>query len=63
MGSEIVHSRRSEQLREAIEERIATGRYQPGMRLDETELANEFEVSRTPIREALMQLAFLQILV
>ena len=58
MGNEVVHSRRSEQLRETIEERIATGRYQPGMRLDETELATEFEVSRTPIREALMQLAF-----
>ncbi|NOR50173.1 MAG: GntR family transcriptional regulator, partial [Desulfuromonadales bacterium] len=50
--------RRSEQLREIIEERIATGVYQPGMQLDETELATEFEVSRTPIREALMQLAF-----
>ncbi len=50
--------RRSEQLREIIEERIATGVYLPGMQLDETELATEFEVSRTPIREALMQLAF-----
>jgi DNA-binding GntR family transcriptional regulator len=58
MENVIVHSRRSEKLREMIEERIATGRYQPGMRLDETELATEFEVSRTPIREALMQLAF-----
>ena len=50
--------RRSEQLREIIEERIATGIYFPGMQLDETELAHEFDVSRTPIREALMQLAF-----
>jgi len=49
--------RRSEQLREVIEERIATGHYRPGMRLDETELATEFEVSRTPVREAFMQLA------
>jgi DNA-binding GntR family transcriptional regulator len=51
-------SRLSERLREVIEERIATGAYQPGAQLDETELATEFEVSRTPIREALMQLAF-----
>lgn len=48
--------RRSEQLREAIEERIATGVYAPGKHLDETELAGEFGVSRTPIREALIQL-------
>lgn len=48
--------RRSEQLREIIEERIATGAYPPGMRLDENELAAEFGVSRTPIREALLQL-------
>jgi DNA-binding GntR family transcriptional regulator len=52
------HFRRSDQLRETIEERIVTGRYLPGMRLDEVELATEFEVSRTPIREALMQLAY-----
>jgi DNA-binding GntR family transcriptional regulator len=48
--------RRSEHLREAIEERIATGLYPPGTRLDESELAAEFAVSRTPIREALIQL-------
>lgn len=58
MNGETVHTRRSEHLLEVIEERIATGLYLPGMRLDETELANEFEVSRTPIREALIQLAF-----
>jgi DNA-binding GntR family transcriptional regulator len=48
--------RRSERLREVIEERIATGDYPPGTRLDENELAAEFGVSRTPIREALIQL-------
>jgi DNA-binding GntR family transcriptional regulator len=57
MENGLAHSRRSERLREIIEERIATGVYPPGMKLDETELSNEFEVSRTPIREALMQLA------
>src|SRR5690554_6707136 len=51
-----VPARRSEYLRETIEERIATGEYGPGMRLDESELAEEFGVSRTPIREALIQL-------
>jgi DNA-binding GntR family transcriptional regulator len=44
-------------LREKIEEEIATGVLRPGTRLDETELAERFGVSRTPIREALIQLA------
>ena len=46
-------TRLSERLRESIEEEIATGRLLPGTRLDETELATRFGVSRTPIREAL----------
>lgn len=46
-------NRLSDRLREAIEEEIATGRRRPGTRLDEVELAKHFEVSRTPIREAL----------
>lgn len=52
-----VHPRRSEQVREIIEERIACGIYLPGMRLDESVLVREFGVSRTPIREAILQLA------
>lgn len=48
--------KRSEALRQAIEERIAMGEYPPGMRLDEVELAAAFGVSRTPLREALIQL-------
>ncbi len=46
----------AEQLLEAIEERIVTGEYPPGARLDEVELAEAFGVSRTPIREALIRL-------
>ncbi len=49
--------RRSEQLGGLIEERIVTGFYPPGTRLDEQELAETFGVSRTPVREALIQLA------
>lgn len=53
---------RAEELREKIEELIATGALPPGTRLDETELAERFGVSRTPIREALIQLASIGIL-
>lgn len=48
---------RSHYLRDAIEDMIATGDLRPGDHLDETELAARFSVSRTPIREALIQLA------
>lgn len=53
---------RSEVLREAIEEMIAVGKLAPGHHLDETELAKQFGVSRTPIREALIQLASMGII-
>ena len=46
-------SRISDRLREAIEEQIATGKLLPGSRLDEAELAKRYNVSRTPIREAI----------
>ncbi|OIR01992.1 HTH-type transcriptional regulator LutR [mine drainage metagenome] len=46
-----------EHLREQIEEAIATGLLPPGTRLDEVSLAARYGVSRTPLREALIQLA------
>ena len=48
---------RSEAVRDEIEELIAFGKLPPGKHLDETELAERFGVSRTPVREALNQLA------
>lgn len=47
----------SSKLRDEIESAILTGEYAPGTRLDEVGLAGRFGVSRTPIREALMQLS------
>lgn len=41
---------------DAIEQDIVTGFYMPGDRLDEAGLAKRHQVSRTPIREALIQL-------
>lgn len=40
----------------ALEGEILEGRLSPGMRLDEQELAKRFQVSRTPVREALLEL-------
>ena len=45
-----------EQMVRAIADLIITGTMRPGERLDEISLANRFEVSRTPVREALGQL-------
>jgi DNA-binding GntR family transcriptional regulator len=41
---------------QGIEEEIATGQLQDGEKLDEARLADRFQVSRTPVREALLQL-------
>jgi DNA-binding GntR family transcriptional regulator len=42
---------------------IAVGKLAPGQHLDETELAHAFGVSRTPIRETLIQLASMGLVV
>lgn len=49
--------RRSDTIAEQIEERIFDGTYPDGSRLDEVRLAEQFGVSRTPLREALHNLA------
>lgn len=49
--------RHADIITQQIEERIFNGRYQDGDRLDEVKLAEQFQVSRTPIREALQRLA------
>ncbi|SLN75480.1 GntR family transcriptional regulator [Oceanibacterium hippocampi] len=48
---------RADDLRRALEREILSGELAPGMRLDEQTLAIRHKVSRTPVREALRQLA------
>lgn len=43
-------------LKQAIEDAVIAGEFVPGDRLDELSLAARFGVSRTPVREALLQL-------
>jgi DNA-binding GntR family transcriptional regulator len=45
------------ELRDRLEEEILSGQRPPGARLDESKLAQHFGVSRTPVREALRELA------
>ena len=47
----------AEEIRRGLADRIISGALAPGMALDETQLAAEFAVSRTPVREALRLLA------
>ena len=47
----------TDRLAEAIAEAVVTGEFPPGSRLDENGLAERYGVSRTPVREALRQLA------
>jgi DNA-binding GntR family transcriptional regulator len=48
---------RANEIRTALQEEIESGKLPPGAVLDERALATRFQVSRTPVREALQQLA------
>lgn len=48
---------RATEIRSALQEEIENGSLPPGAPLDERALAARFQVSRTPVREALQQLA------
>jgi len=49
--------RRSDTIADTLEQMIFDGTFADGDRLDEVQLADRFEVSRTPVREALQKLA------
>ena len=48
---------RAEELRLQLADEIVRGALAPGAALDETDIARRFNVSRTPVREALRQLS------
>ena len=49
--------RTADHIRQVLEQDILTGAFDDGFRLDEVTLCTRFGVSRTPVREALVQLA------
>lgn len=51
-----VFTKASDRIRMEIEDAIKDGSLLPGESVDEAELALQYEVSRTPVREALLQL-------
>lgn len=54
--NEIKPLTRADEVRRAVEEQIFSGKLRPGARLDEETLAQQFNTSRTPVREAIVQL-------
>jgi DNA-binding GntR family transcriptional regulator len=48
---------RTEEVRQRLADDIAEGHLAPGMPIDETEIASRYGVSRTPVREAIRELA------
>ncbi len=55
LGSEKEHTK-SETLTETLIEVIVNGDVEPGSKISEPELARKYQVSRGPLREALMRL-------
>lgn len=51
------HGDNSLRVYDVLRQRIATRQYAPGERLTEAEIAAEFSISRTPVRQALHRLA------
>ncbi|MGB8601385.1 MAG: GntR family transcriptional regulator [Rhizomicrobium sp.] len=51
------HAPLSQTIRDVLEDEIVTGQLAPGTHLEEIELAERFGASRTPVREALQQMA------
>lgn len=51
-------STRADEIRQVIEAEIFSGTLRPGTRLDEESLAARFGLSRTPVREAILQLVY-----
>ncbi|MFF5229699.1 GntR family transcriptional regulator [Dactylosporangium sp. NPDC000521] len=56
MTHRVVVESLSDQLYRVVCDRIVTGAYPPGSRLDPLAIANEFGVSRTPVRDTLAML-------
>ncbi|GAA4029515.1 GntR family transcriptional regulator [Actimicrobium antarcticum] len=56
-ATERIRGARADEISKKIADDIVLGRFEPGSRLDEAMLAGLFGVSRTPVREALKQLA------
>lgn len=54
---------RADALRDAIAESIVRGELVAGQRLDEVSVAQRYSVSRTPVREALKQLATMDLVI
>jgi GntR family transcriptional regulator, rspAB operon transcriptional repressor len=51
-----IHRRVADEVYDRLHERIVTGDLAPGDRLDPTEVAASYGVSRTPVREAILRL-------